>query len=214
MAASATPQPDWKVLNVMHQSASQVAALDLGFKGFKAGALSAAKVVFLLGAEHAKPGKHSFVVYIGHQGDQGAHLADVILPSAAFIEKDATYANTEGRAQSTRKAVSPPGQAREDWAIIRAISEVAGSKLPYDSLDAVRARLAEVSPNLVTYDTVSQANFINLASSLSKGAAQNVGTKSFKANMVNLQDFYMTDAISRASQTMAKCVKAAAARDA
>ncbi|PIO24666.1 hypothetical protein AB205_0054770 [Aquarana catesbeiana] len=95
-------------------------------------------------------------------------MADVILPGAAYTEKSATYVNTEGRAQRTLTAVSPPGVAREDWKIIRAISELAGITLPYDDQDSVRARLQEVSPNLVRYDDVEEANYFKQSAELAK----------------------------------------------
>ncbi|KAG9328604.1 hypothetical protein JZ751_012811 [Albula glossodonta] len=104
----------------------------------------------------------------GHHGDVGAPMADVILPGAAYTEKYATYVNTEGRAQRTRVAVTAPGMAREDWKILRAISELAGVTLPYDTVDEVQERLAEVSPNLVRYDDIEEANYFKQANELSK----------------------------------------------
>jgi NADH dehydrogenase (ubiquinone) Fe-S protein 1 len=135
-------------------------------------------------------------------------LPDVVLPGAAYTEKTATYVNTEGRAQQTRTAVTAPGLAREDWKIIRALSEVAGCPLPYDSLDGVRKRLTEVAPNLTQYGQLEEANYFKQANELSKLVKQPITTAPLTPTLLALKDFYMTDAISRSSQTMAKCVKA------
>ncbi|KAM9850657.1 NADH-ubiquinone oxidoreductase 75 kDa subunit, mitochondrial-like [Aulostomus maculatus] len=204
----------WKVLNVLHRVASQVAALDLGYKpGVDAIRQNPPKVLFLLGADagcitRQDLSKDSFIIYQGHHGDTGAPMADVILPGAAYTEKCSTYVNTEGRAQQTKVAVTPPGMAREDWRIIRAISELAGVTLPYETLDELRDRLAEVSPNLVRYDEVEEANYFKQANELSKTVNQAVLTEPLAPPQLTVKDFYMTDPISRASQTMAKCVKA------
>ena len=105
----------------------------------------------------------AFVIYLGHQGDAGAHRADVILPGAAYTEKNATYVNTEGRAQMARVAVFPPGDAREDWKIIRALAETLGKTLPYDSLGQVRRRLAEAAPAFRAIDSVTPAEPVAFA---------------------------------------------------
>ncbi|KAM9448315.1 NADH-ubiquinone oxidoreductase 75 kDa subunit, mitochondrial isoform 2-T2 [Salvelinus alpinus] len=187
-------EESWKVLNVLHRVASQVAALDLGYKpGVEAIRKNPPKVLFLLGADagcitRQDLAKDSFIIYQGHHGDAGATMADIILPGAAYTEKCSTYVNTEGRAQQTRLAVTAPGMAREDWKIIRAISELAGLTLPYETMDEVRYRLAEVSPNLAVNQTIL--------------------TEPLVPPQLTVRDFYMTDPISRASQTMAKCVKA------
>jgi NADH-quinone oxidoreductase subunit G len=122
----------------------QVAPLDLGFT--TEAIPSDVEALWLLGAEPAVVPEGAFVIYQGHHGEAGAARADVILPGAAYTEKDATWVNTEGRVQRGRLAVYPPGEAREDWKILRAASEVLGLRLPYDSLDGVRARLAEANP--------------------------------------------------------------------
>ncbi|XP_077175354.1 NADH-ubiquinone oxidoreductase 75 kDa subunit, mitochondrial [Paroedura picta] len=205
---------EWKVLNVLHRVASQVAALDLGYKpGVDTIRKNPPKVLYLLGADAGCVSrqdlpKNCFIIYQGHHGDVGAPMADVVLPGAAYTEKAATYVNTEGRAQQTRVAVTPPGMAREDWRIIRAISELAGMTLPYDTLDEVRSRLEEVSPNLVRYDDVEAANYFHQANELSKMVNQKLLTDPLVPPQLTVKDFYMTDPISRASQTMAKCVKA------
>ncbi|OPJ90192.1 NADH-ubiquinone oxidoreductase subunit, mitochondrial [Patagioenas fasciata monilis] len=205
---------DWKVLNILHRVASQVAALDLGFKpGVEAIRKNPPKVLYLLGADSGcitrrDLPKDCFVIYQGHHGDVGAPMADIILPGAAYTEKAATYVNTEGRAQQTRVAVTPPGMAREDWKIIRAVSELAGMTLPYENLDQIRKRLEEVSPNLVRYDDVEEANYFSQANELSKLVKQQLLADPLVPPQLTIKDFYMTDSISRASQTMAKCVKA------
>ncbi|KAK0150755.1 NADH-ubiquinone oxidoreductase subunit, mitochondrial [Merluccius polli] len=204
----------WKVLNVLHRVASQVAALDLGYKpGVEAIRKNPPKVLFLLGADagcitRQDLPEDSLIIYQGHHGDVGAPMADIILPGAAYTEKCSTYVNTEGRAQQTRVAVTPPGMAREDWRIIRAISELAGVTLPYDTLDEVRDRLEECAPNLVRYDDIEEANYFKQAYELSKTVDQVVLAEPFVPSLLTVKDFYMTDPISRASQTMAKCVKA------
>uniref|UniRef100_A0A4W5P9U0 NADH-ubiquinone oxidoreductase 75 kDa subunit, mitochondrial n=1 Tax=Hucho hucho TaxID=62062 RepID=A0A4W5P9U0_9TELE len=207
-------EESWKVLNVLHRVASQVAALDLGYKpGVEAIRKNPPKVLFLLGADagcitRQDLAKDSFIIYQGHHGDTGATMADIILPGAAYTEKCSTYVNTEGRAQQTRLAVTAPGMAREDWKIIRAISELAGLTLPYETMDEVRDRLAEVSPNLVRYDDVEEANYFKQANELAKAVNQTILTEPLVPPQLTVRDFYMTDPISRASQTMAKCVKA------
>lgn len=212
--SSSGASENWKVLNILHRVASQVAALDLGYKpGVDAIRKNPPKVLFLLGADagcitRQDVPKGCFIIYQGHHGDVGAPMADVIFPGAAYTEKSATYVNTEGRAQETLVAVSPPGMAREDWKIIRALSELAGVTLPYDNLDAVRSRLHEVSPNLVRYDDVEEANYFKQAAELSQLANQPLLAEPLVAPQLSIKDFYMTDPISRASQTMAKCVKA------
>jgi NADH dehydrogenase (ubiquinone) Fe-S protein 1 len=206
---------DWRVLNVLQRVASQVAALDLGYQaGVEAIRASPPRVLFLLGADEGtitreNLPKDAFVIYQGSHGDAGASMADVVLPGAAYTEKNATYVNTEGRAQQTRLAVTAPGMAREDWKIIRALSEIVGETLPYDSLNDIRRRLTEVSPNLTKYGDVEEANYFKQAQELTKSIKQKVSSAPLQPPQISLDQFYMTDPISRASQTMAKCVKAA-----
>lgn len=213
--ASSGVEEGWKVLNVLHRVASQVAALDLGYKpGVEAIRNAPPKVLFLLGADggcitRQDLPKGSFIIYQGHHGDVGAPAADIILPGAAYTEKNGTYVNTEGRAQQTRIAVTAPGMAREDWRILRAVSELAGVTLPYDTLAEVRDRLEEVAPNLVRYDDVEQANYFKQATELAQTVDQTLLAEPLVPPQITVKDFYMTDSISRASQTMAKCVKAA-----
>jgi len=150
---------------------------------------------------------NAFVIYQGHHGDSGAEIADVVLPGAAYTEKQATYVNTEGRSQQTTVAVNPPGLAREDWKIIRALSEVMGSKLPYDNLHELRKRMSEISPNLTKYGDVEEANYFSQAAELADSVKGKAGGP-LDVPIKILEQFYMTDAISRASPTMAKCVQA------
>ena len=210
--------PEWNGINVLQRHASMTGALDIGFvPGPKATPLEESKLVYLLNADQitrADLPSDAFVVYQGHHGDHGAHLADLILPGAAYTEKSATYVNTEGRAQMTRQAVTPPGAAREDWKIIRALSEVMGHALPYDDHYSLHERMAEYAPHLTrlgareptlqphqSLDYLASASFSSSSSS-GKTAASSGALKAV------IEDFYMTDPISRASVTMAKCSKA------
>lgn len=206
---------DWRVLNVLHRIASQVAALDLGYQaGVNAVVQKKPSLLFLLGADggtvsRANLAQDAFIVYVGSHGDEGASMADVVLPGAAYTEKEATYVNTEGRAQQTQTAVSAPGMARADWKIIRALSEISGNILPYSNLKEVRSRLLEVSPNLVRYGEREDANYFKQAHELAELVSQKMTAQSFEPKQRELADFYVTDPITRASSTMAKCVKAA-----
>jgi len=206
--------PDWAVLNVLHRVASQVAALDLGYKAGVAEARDAKpKVLWLLGADGEAVTRDDlpedcFVIYQGHHGDAGAAMADCVLPGAAYTEKQGTYVNMEGRAQQTFPALAPPGEARVDWKIIRVISEVLDEKLPYDKISELRSRMAEVSPNLVRYGTVESANFFAQSLDLAKKVAVKPSADPLDVSRKVLEEFYQTDSISRASPTMAKCVTA------
>lgn len=205
---------EWRVLNVLQRVASQVAALDLGYTpGVADIRNNPPKVLFLLGADEGAitredlP-KETLVIYQGHHGDQGAEMADVVLPGAAYTEKTATYVNTEGRAQQTRAALIPPGMAREDWKILRALSEIVGVKLPYDSLNDIRMRMEQVSPNLVRYGDVEEANYFAQASALAQLVSGKKEPTPIDVPQKKLEDFYMTNSITRASPTMAKCIAA------
>jgi NADH dehydrogenase (ubiquinone) Fe-S protein 1 len=205
-------EPNWKILNILHRVASQVAALDLGYKaGVSAIRENPPDLLFMLGADEGAITKsdvpNAFVIYQGHHGDRGAEMADVVLPGAAYTEKQATYVNMEGRAQQTLPAVTPPGLAREDWKIIRALSQIVGETLPYDDLDAIRARMEQISPNLTRYNSVEEANFLTEAAAVSDSKG-GIVSGPFAVSQTTLKDFYMTDAISRNSKTMAKCVQA------
>jgi NADH-quinone oxidoreductase subunit G len=211
-------QDDWNGFNVLHTAAARVGGLEMGFlpgQGGKGTAdiLTAASagqidVVYLLGADEidtAKMGK-AFVIYQGHHGDRGAHRADVILPGAAYTEKNGLYVNTEGRVQMARMAAFPLGEAREDWKIIRALAEQLGVKLPYDSLSQVRKRLADTSPVFRSIEALVAAEW---------GPFGRAGTIENAPFEPVIENYYMTDPISRASATMAKCTEtfALAARE-
>jgi NADH-quinone oxidoreductase subunit G len=199
---------DWNGFNVLHTAAARVGGLDLGIVS-DGGVASIVDecgagnvdVVYLLGADEIDTGKlgKTFVIYQGHHGDAGAHRADVILPGAAYTEKNATYVNTEGRVQKTQLAVFPVGEAREDWTIIRALSDVLGHKLPYDTLSEVRSRMVEIN---AVFDGDDQATGGAWGKFGSKGTLEASG---FVSPILN---FHMTDPISRASETMAQCTEA------
>ncbi len=202
---------DWHGFNMLHSAAARVGALDLGFlpgpQGKDVAAMLGGGVdlLWLLGADEIDTdaiGAGTFVVYQGHHGDAGAARADVILPGAAYTEKSATYVNTEGRAQRTAAALHPPGEAREDWKILRAFSDVIGRRLPYDDLDAVRQRLGEAHPVFTRTDTVPR-----LACTDMTGPAGDSGGLSDAPFVPFLADYYRTDPISRTSPTMAECAR-------
>jgi NADH-quinone oxidoreductase subunit G len=192
----------WNGFNVLHSAASRVAALDLGFvTGERAVDGSGLDVVWLLGAEEfdlARLGK-AFVIYQGTHGDAGAHRADVILPGAAYTEKSGTYVNTEGRAQVTARAGFPPGSAKEDWAIIRALSERVEQKLPYDTLQALRAAMYQSAPALARIGTVEAADTATIETLAARAGALGDGTFG-----VGVRDYYLTNPITRASAVMAE----------
>jgi len=212
---------DWNGFNVLHTAAARVAGLDLGFlpgEGGKdvAGMVAGAgagdlDILFLLGADEIDTtglGK-AFVVYLGSHGDAGAARADVILPGAAYTEKPGIYVNTEGRAQIANRAVFPKGEAREDWAILRALSEALGAKLPYDSLDQLRAKLMADHPSFGQVDYVPGAAGAAAFDLKAVGAAGELGDAAFASP---IDDFYLTNPIARASVTMAECSALASAR--
>lgn len=199
---------DWNGFAVLHTAAARVGGLDLGLvpgEGGRdlAGILAGCEkgeigVVYLLAADEIDVSRlgRAFVIYQGHHGDAGAHRADVILPGAAYTEKPGTYVNTEGRVQLARRAGYPPGDAREDWAILRALSERLGKTLPYDTRDQVRSRLVAVNKSFAALDW-QEAGAWNVF-----GKAGAVADAPFASSIVN---FYMTCPISRASVTMAEC---------
>ncbi|MCB1458153.1 MAG: molybdopterin-dependent oxidoreductase, partial [Nitratireductor sp.] len=197
---------DWNGFSVLHNAAGRVGGLDIGFvpgKGGKdsAAMLSGMEVLFLLGVDEIDMGKvKGFTVYIGTHGDAGAHRADVILPASAYTEKSATYVNTEGRVQMTNRAAFAPGQAREDWAIFRALSAVLGEKLPFDSLQQLRARLHGEFPHLARFDEVAPGNVADV-----KALASKTGKIGAGALVSPVADFYLTNPIARSSKVMAEC---------
>ena len=201
----------WNGFNVLHLAAARVAGLDLGLlpgEGGKdtAGILQAAnsgevETVILYGADEIAGAAlgDAFVIYIGSHGDRGAHRADVILPSAAYTEKQAIYVNTEGRPQMTERAAFPPGEAREDWKIFRALSDHLAVTLDFDTVEALRVKMFAVAPHLAQLDQIEPA-----------GAPQapQAGAMASDAFGVAVEDFYFTNPIARASATMAACAKA------
>ena len=189
---------DWNGFNVLHTAASRVGGLDLGFVPGGAFSYSDMDVVYLLGADEIEMDGlgDAFVVYQGHHGDAGAHRADVILPGAAYTEKNATYVNLEGRAQRTQLASFPVGEAKEDWAIIRALSTELGQTLPFDSLADLRVKMINATPSLGNIDEVTPAEW---------GAFGSDGQMSSDGFVNPIDNFFMTDPISRASSTMAAC---------
>jgi NADH-quinone oxidoreductase subunit G len=198
----------WNGFNVLHTAASRVGGLDLGCvpgKGgldvqgmVKAAGKGELELLFLLGADEIPMAElgEAFVVYQGHHGDRAAHRADVILPGAAYTEKNATYVNTEGRPQRTRLAVFPPGEAKEDWKILRALSEAMGKTVALNTLAEVRARMAEIAPHLEQVDAIVPAEWQSF------GRAGKLHAEPFASPIL---DFYRTDPISRASLVMAEC---------
>lgn len=194
-------------VNVLQLGAGRTAALDIGFSTPEGAMPSGkAKFAFLLNAEPdagAVPqidSKSTFVVYQGSHGDRGASMADVVLPGAAYTEKAATYVNMEGRVQETRRAVDPISEARDDWMIIRALSEVVGARLPYSSQGEVQARLADIAPSFANVGGVESASFTASAAAPAKSG----GNSKFEPEIDN---FYMTNPISRSSTVMARCNK-------
>jgi NADH-quinone oxidoreductase subunit G len=196
----------WNGFSILHSVASRVGALDIGFVPGQGGQTAAQMaegkldLLFLLGADEIDIAPGPFVVYIGTHGDHGAHRADVILPGAAYPEKTALYVNTEGRVQMANRAAFPPGDAREDWAILRALSEVLGHKLPYDSLNALRQTLFAVFPHLMRIDQIAPGDAAGIDTLAKLG-----GSFDKAALRSPVTDFYLTNPIARASAIMAEC---------
>jgi NADH-quinone oxidoreductase subunit G len=197
----------WNGFSVLHTAASRIGALDLGFVPGRGGlnALQMAgagtlDLLFLLGADEIDIAPGAFVVYIGTHGDRGAARADVVLPGAAYPEKSATYVNTEGRVQMATRASFPPGDAREDWAILRALSDLLGKKLPYDSLAALRQALYKAHPHFQRVGQITPGE----AADIQKLAALG-GTADKAPFRSSIEDFYLTNPIARASAVMAEC---------
>ncbi|SLN53564.1 NADH-quinone oxidoreductase subunit NuoG [Oceanibacterium hippocampi] len=199
---------EWNGFNMLHNAAGRVAGLDLGLvpgeggrdvQGILAGAAAGEiDAVYLLGADEIDMQKlgSAFVIYQGTHGDAGAHRADVILPGAAYTEKNATWVNTEGRPQLGRRAVFPPGEAREDWTIIRALSDQLQAGLAYRDLREVRIRMAEIAPTFAATDMVAENPW---------GEFGTAGELGDAALVSPIEDFYLTNPIARASRIMAEC---------
>ena len=202
----------WNGYALLHNAASRVGGIDIGFVPHAGGVCSADQVkaagegkldvLFLLGADEydTRAMGNAFVIYIGTHGDAGAHRADVILPAAAYTEKAGTYVNTEGRVQVTERAVFPPGEAKEDWAIFRALSAVLGMPLPFNSLRDLRRAMYAEFPHLAQIDQIVPAGLDGIRDL----AGRDIKTSSARlASPVG--DFYMTNPIARASAIMAEC---------
>ena len=189
----------WNGFNVLHMAASRMGGLMLGYA--QAGGIAdlvaaKPKMLISLGADEVDYTKFagSMIVYIGHHGDAGAHAADVILPAAAYTEKDGTYVNTEGRVQWSDKAVFAPGDAREDWTILRAMADALGVSVGFDSFTELRAAMAKAVPALGREGLADYGT-------LPKGKAGASGT----IEAYPIKDFYLTNPIARASETMQRC---------
>jgi NADH-quinone oxidoreductase subunit G len=202
----------WNGFSVLQNAASRVGALDIGFVPGE-GALNVTEmttfgtldVLFLLGADEVEIAPGAFVVYIGTHGDRGAHRADVILPAAAYPEKSGIYVNTEGRVQIAKRASFPPGEAREDWAIVRALSDVLGKRLPYDSLAQLRRALFQAYPHLARADHIATGDPEDVRKlALRGGVAEKTPFRRV------MDDFYFSNPIARASAVMAECSALAA----
>jgi NADH-quinone oxidoreductase subunit G len=196
---------DWNGFNVLHTAAARVGGLELGLVpgagGMDVQAMlqpRALDVLFLVGADEIDTDglADTFTVYMGTHGDRGVHVADVILPGSAYTEKHGTWVNTEGRPQRAKLAVFPPGDAKEDWKILRALSEAIGRKIPLDSIREVRQRMAEIAPQLAEIDVVAPATFGAF------GTTGEIGAEPFTSP---IEDFYLTNPIARASSVMREC---------
>jgi len=199
---------DWNGFCVLHTAAARVGALDLGFVpgegGLDARAMvqaGALDLLYNLGADEIEIAPGAFVIYQGTHGDGGAHRADVILPGAAYTEKSGTYVNTEGRVQLANRASFPPGDAREDWAILRALSDAVGHRLPFDSLPALRRALYAEHPHLAAIGQIAPGDGAAALAALA-GLPGQPGGKPFESPVL---DFYLTNPIARASKVMAEC---------
>jgi len=208
LAEQSCQREGWNGFNVLHSAASRVAGLDLGLvpgeggrdtQGILNGAASGEiSLVYLLGADEIDMQRlgRAIVIYQGTHGDKAAHRADVILPGAAYTEQSGLYVNTEGRVQMARRASFPPGDAKEDWAILRALSDVLGHTLPYDNLVALRRKLVETTPHFGQLDRIVPASW---------GAFGAEGPVTAQPFAAPIHDYYLTNPIARASLTMAEC---------
>lgn len=202
---------EWNGVNLLHREASRAAALDLGFDIVNEEvSKTKPKFIYLLGADEINPQdipKDAFVVYQGHHGDVGASYADVVLPGSAYTEKSGTYVNTEGRTQITFAGTNAPGAAREDWKIIRALSEYLKVPLPYDDIYQMRFRLGDVAPHLIRHGVVEPASPEIASIGFDYLASKNSNAELSGDLLKNpIENFYFTNVISRSSPTMAKCV--------
>ena len=190
----------WNGFNLVHTAAARAGALRLGLAvdgGVNAllGA-TGVKALFLVGADEVNVMSGRFTVYIGTHGDHGVRHADVILPAAAYTEKPGTYVNMEGRVQRALKATQPPGDAREDWTILRALSSVLGQKLPYDDLSALRRRIAADWPDLARDGLIARVGTLPAVNAAPVQGALHLA----------YSNYHLTNPVARASATMAACV--------
>jgi NADH-quinone oxidoreductase subunit G len=197
----------WNGFGFLHCAAARAGALDIGFVpgagGLRATDMARAgalDLIFLLGADEIEIPSGTFVVYLGTHGDRSAHRADIVLPGAAYPEKSGIYVNTEGRVQMAARAAFPPGDAREDWAILRALSDPLGHKLPYDSLAGLRQALFKAYPHLARIDQIAPADSGDIARLAARG-----GTPDKAPFASPVDDFYLSNPIARASAVMAEC---------
>ena len=205
LAGSMGTQPGtWRGLSILHTAAARVGGLDLGFVpgegGLDAAAMTEAgalDVLFNLGADEIAVEPGAFVVYIGTHGDRGAARADVVLPAATYTEKTGLYVNTEGRVQLAERANFPPGEAREDWAILRALSEPMGHRLPFDSLAQLRRALYAAHPHMARVDEIAEGPVADFGR-VGQGKLER---EPFASPIV---DFFLTNPIARASKVMAE----------
>jgi NADH-quinone oxidoreductase subunit G len=198
----------WNGFSVLHSAAARVGALDLdfvpgegGLGAFGIAHRGEVDVIYNLGADEIDIPAGPFVIYQGTHGDRGAHRADVILPGAAYTEKSGTYVNTEGRVQMANRASFPPGDAREDWAILRALSDVLGRRLPFDSLAALRRTLYQAHPHLAALEEIAPGDAAGAVAALA-GLGGTPGREPFASPV---KDFYLTNPVARASRVMAEC---------
>lgn len=191
----------WNGFNVLHHAASRMAALEMNFTLTQPFDLSKMGFVYLLGVDNPQAldniHPHAFVVYQGHHGDAGAHRADVILPGAAYTEKSGLYMNTEGRVQRGRQAIDAPGEAREDWTILRALSQECGQSLPYNNLGQLRSALVADYPAFGMVDEIADAEWGAFGDT--QGAVNDAPFEN------PIDNFYLTNVITKASATMMKC---------
>jgi len=199
---------DWNAFNILHTAAARVGGLDLGFVPGKDGMdtgemIRKSEVLFLLGADELDmmERRSGFTVYIGSHGDVGAHHCDVILPGAAYTEKSGTWVNTEGRVQMGQRAGFAPGEAREDWAILRALSEALGHTLSFNSLQELRRKLYEAYPHFADLGNIASGG----NSAIDALAARKGGALRKAAFVSKVDDFYLTNPIARSSAVMAEC---------
>ncbi len=206
----------WNGFSVLHGAASRVGALDIGFVPGEGGlravdmaAYGTLDLLFLLGTDEIDIAPGALVVYIGTHGDRGAHRADVILPGAAYPEKAGIYVNTEGRVQLGKRAAFPPGDAREDWAILRALSDALGRRLPYDSFEQLRRAVVKSHPHLGRIDQITAGDPADIHKLAALG-----GTPDKAPFRRSIADFFFTNPIARASAVMAECSALAGGRPA